>query len=102
MSKEPKQMLLNAFTQCSICHHSKGQWKNPIDGSSKGYKEIEYWVDLAKKLEEGCFDALFLADIHGTYNVYKNSRKPQSDILSSFQVMTQHYRFLQWLMRRNI
>jgi len=75
MSKEPKQMFLNAFTQCSICHHSKGQWKNPIDGSSQGYKEIEYWVDLAKKLEEGCFDALFLADIHGTYNVYKNSRE---------------------------
>ena len=75
MSKKSKQMLFNAFTQCSICHHSKGQWKNPIDGSSQGYKEIEYWVNLAKKLEEGCFDALFLADIHGTYNVYKNSRE---------------------------
>ena len=70
-----KQIRLNAFTQCSICHHSKGQWKNPVDGSSLGYKEIDYWVKLAKKLEEGCFDALFLADVHGTYNVYKGSRE---------------------------
>ena len=73
--KKLKQIRLNAFTQCSICHHSKGQWKNPVDGSSLGYKEIDYWVKLAKKLEEGCFDALFLADVHGTYNVYKGSRE---------------------------
>ena len=70
-----KQIHLNAFTQCSICHHSKGQWKNPLDGSSLGYKSIDYWVDLAKMLERGCFDSLFLADVHGTYNVYGGSRE---------------------------
>ena len=69
-----KQIHLNAFTQCSICHHSKGQWKHPLDRSSLGYKDINYWVDLAKTLERGCFDSLFLADVHGTYNVYKGSR----------------------------
>ena len=70
-----KQMHLNAFTQCSVCHHSKGQWKNPLDGSSLGYKDINYWVDLAKTLERGCFDSLFLADVHGTYDVYGGSRE---------------------------
>ena len=69
-----KQIHLNAFTQCSICHHSKGQWKNPADGSSLGYKNVDYWVDLAKTLERGGFSALFLADVHGTYNVYQGSR----------------------------
>lgn len=69
-----KQIHLNAFTQCSICHHSKGQWKHPNDRSSHGYKDIDYWVDLARYLERGGFDALFLADVHGTYNVYKGSR----------------------------
>ena len=69
-----KQIHLNAFTQCSICHHSKGQWKNPADGSSLGYKNVDYWVDLAKTLERGGFAALFLADVHGTYNVYQGSR----------------------------
>ncbi|MFT4562449.1 MAG: FMN-dependent oxidoreductase (nitrilotriacetate monooxygenase family) [Gammaproteobacteria bacterium] len=69
-----KQIHLNAFTQCSICHHSKGQWKNPRDGSSLGYKDVNYWVDLAQTLERGNFDALFLADVHGTYNVFNGSR----------------------------
>jgi FMN-dependent oxidoreductase (nitrilotriacetate monooxygenase family) len=70
-----KQIHLNAFSQCSICHHSKGQWKHPLDGSSHGYKELDYWVELARTLERGCFDALFLADVHGTYDVYKGSRE---------------------------
>ncbi len=70
-----KQILLNAFTQCSICHHSKGQWKHPHDRSSHGYKDVDYWVELAQTLERGCFDALFLADVHGTYATYKGSRE---------------------------
>lgn len=69
-----KQIHMNAFTQCSICHHSKGQWKNPDDTSSHGYKTLDYWVDLAQTLERGGFDALFLADVHGTYNIYRGSR----------------------------
>ena len=69
-----KQIHFNAFTQCSICHHSKGQWKNPLDGSSQGYKDVDYWVNLAQTLERGNFDALFLADVHGTYDVYKGTR----------------------------
>ncbi len=72
MSK--KQIHMNAFTQCSICHHSKGQWKNPDDTSSHGYKTLDYWVDLAQTLERGGFAALFLADVHGTYNIYRGSR----------------------------
>ncbi|MFP6680799.1 MAG: NtaA/DmoA family FMN-dependent monooxygenase, partial [Gammaproteobacteria bacterium] len=70
-----KQIHLNAFSQCSICHHSKGQWKHPLDSSSHGYKDLDYWVELARTLERGCFDALFLADVHGTYDVYKGSRE---------------------------
>ena len=70
-----KEIILNAFTQCSICHHSKGQWKNPADGSSQGYKDVDYWVDVAQTLERGGFAALFLADVHGTYNVFRGSRE---------------------------
>jgi alkanesulfonate monooxygenase SsuD/methylene tetrahydromethanopterin reductase-like flavin-dependent oxidoreductase (luciferase family) len=67
-------MHLNAFTQCSPCPQSKGQWKHPLDRASVGYRDLDYWIELAKVLERGCFDALFFADIHGTYDVYKNSR----------------------------
>ena len=70
-----KRIHMNAFTQCSICHHSKGQWKHPLDRSSFGYKGVDYWVELAQTLERGCFDTLFLADVHDTYNVYKGGRE---------------------------
>ena len=69
-----KPIHLNAFTQCCLNHHSAGQWKNPADGSADGYRSIDYWVDLAKLLERGGFTSLFLADVHGTYDVYRGSR----------------------------
>lgn len=71
----PKHMHLSAFTQASICHHSKGQWKHPLDRSSNGYRNINYWVELARTLERGCFDNVFFADVHGTYDVFKGSRE---------------------------
>ena len=61
---------INAFSQCSISPQSKGQWKNPLDNSSSGYRDVEHWVDLAKTMERGCLDALFFADVHGVYDVY--------------------------------
>ncbi|MEX2481622.1 MAG: LLM class flavin-dependent oxidoreductase [Gammaproteobacteria bacterium] len=100
-----KMIHMNAFTQCSICHHSKGQWKHPLDGSSRGYRDVDYWVDLARLLERGCFDTLFLADVHGTYNVYKGSREaavrhavqfPSNDptlVISAMAYATRHLGF---------
>ncbi|MGE3775067.1 MAG: LLM class flavin-dependent oxidoreductase [Gammaproteobacteria bacterium] len=69
-----KRIHVNAFTQCCINHHSEGQWKHPLDGSSAGYRDIDYWVELARLLDTGGFSCLFLADVHGTYNVYRGSR----------------------------
>ena len=34
------------------------------------YNAIEHWTDLACLLERGKFDAIFLADVVGTYDVY--------------------------------
>jgi len=65
---------LNGFSQCSPCPQSKGQWKNPLDRSVPGYRDLEHWIDVARALDRGCFDALFFADVHGTYDVYGNSR----------------------------
>lgn len=33
------------------------------------YKDLEYWVDLARLLERGKFDGLFIADVLGVYDV---------------------------------
>ncbi len=70
-----KKIHLNAFTQCSINHHSKGQWKNPLARDADGYRNVHYWIELARTLERGLFDSLFLADVHGTYTVYKGSAR---------------------------
>ncbi len=32
---------------------------------ARQYKDLEYWVDLARLLERGKFDGLFIADVLG-------------------------------------
>lgn len=54
-------------------HQSPGLWRHPEDESHR-YKDSEYWTHLAKVLEEGRFDAVFIADVLGTYDVYGESR----------------------------
>ncbi|PLN81652.1 luciferase-like domain-containing protein [Aspergillus taichungensis] len=65
-----KQILLNAFDMCTVGHLSPGQWKNPSDRSATKRK-LSYWTDLAKLLERGGFNALFLADTYGGYDTYE-------------------------------
>jgi len=67
-----KQILLNAFNMNCIGHINHGLWTHPRDTSTQ-YKSLEYWTDLAKLLERGLFDGLFIADIVGTYDVYGQS-----------------------------
>lgn len=54
-------------------HQSPGLWQHPDDESHR-YKDSEYWISLAKTLEKGRFDAIFIADVLGTYDVYGGSR----------------------------
>lgn len=50
-------------------HQSPGLWKAAGDRSA--YKHgTEYWTDLAKILEKGKFNGLFVADTLGAYDVY--------------------------------
>ncbi|MED0658890.1 LLM class flavin-dependent oxidoreductase [Bacillus smithii] len=70
-----KRMYLNAFDMNCAGHQSPGLWTHPKDKSST-YKDAEYWTHLAKVLERGRFDAIFLADVLGTYDVYQGSRDP--------------------------
>jgi FMN-dependent oxidoreductase (nitrilotriacetate monooxygenase family) len=67
-----KQIRLNAFDMCCIGHQSPGLWTYPGDRADT-YNTLEYWTDLARILERGKFDALFLADVLGIYDVYKGS-----------------------------
>lgn len=68
-----KRIYLNAFDMNCAGHQSPGLWSHPDDESHR-YKDSEYWIDLAKLLEKGRFDAVFIADVLGTYDVYEGSR----------------------------
>jgi FMN-dependent oxidoreductase (nitrilotriacetate monooxygenase family) len=70
----PRQIRLNAFDMNCIGHQSPGLWTHPDDRADR-YNTLEYWTDLARTLERGKFDALFLADVLGIYDVYKGSAR---------------------------
>lgn len=78
-----KQLLLNAFHMNCIGHQSHGLWTHPRD-TARQYNTLGYWVDLAKTLERGLFDGLFMADVLGVYDVYGNS--PDAAIRNATQV----------------
>ncbi|WAB97888.1 MULTISPECIES: LLM class flavin-dependent oxidoreductase [Pseudomonas] len=67
-----RQILLNAFNMNCIGHINHGLWTHPRDTSNQ-YTSISYWTDLARLLERGLFDGLFIADIVGTYDIYGKS-----------------------------
>ncbi|MGN6126250.1 MAG: LLM class flavin-dependent oxidoreductase [Humibacter sp.] len=65
----PRQIRFNAFDMNCVAHQTSGLWKHPDDRADH-YKDLEYWTELAKLLERGRFDGIFIADVLGTYDVY--------------------------------
>ncbi len=78
-----RPLLLNAFAMNCMAHQSAGLWRHPRDRSHE-YRSLDYWVGLARTLESGLFDGLFLADVTGVYDVYQGS--PAAAIRSGMQV----------------
>jgi len=65
----PKQIRLNAFEMNCVAHQSPGLWRHPRD-RSRDYRRLDGWIELARTLERGLFDGLFLADVLGVYDVF--------------------------------
>src|SRR3954452_21268971 len=74
---------LNAFDMSCIGHQSPGLWTYLGDRAAE-YNTLEYWTDLARILERGKLDALFLADVLGIYDVYKGG--PETALEQAVQV----------------
>ncbi len=99
-----RQIRFNAFDMNCVAHQSSGLWRHP-DDRSRHYNTIEYWTGLAKLLERGAFDGLFIADVLGTYDVYGGSRDaavrngaqvPLNDpilLVSAMAAVTEHLGF---------
>ena len=68
-----RQIRLNAFDMNCVGHQSPGLWRHPSD-RSWDYKTIGYWTHLARTLERGLFDGVFLADVLGVYDVFGGNR----------------------------
>lgn len=101
---QKKQILLNAFSMNSVGHINHGLWTHPRDQSTS-YNTLPYWIELARTLERGLFDGIFLADILGVYDVYGGSldvtlresvQLPVHDpmmLVSAMAAVTQHLGF---------
>lgn len=78
-----RQMRLNAFDMNCVGHIQHGMWRHPRDQSVR-YTDIDYWMGLARTLERGLFDGIFLADILGVYDVYRAG--PETAIREGAQI----------------
>ncbi len=99
-----RQIRFNAFDMNCVAHQSSGLWRHP-DDRSRHYNTIGYWTDLARLLERGAFDGLFIADVLGTYDVYGGTREaavrngaqvPVNDpilLVSAMAAVTEHLGF---------
>lgn len=99
-----RKIRLYAFEQNCVVAESPGLWRHPEDRSCD-YTSISYWTDLARTLERGLFDGLFIADVLGLYEVYEGSRDPAlreaaqvpendpSLIVSAMAAVTEHLGF---------
>ncbi|WP_431277920.1 LLM class flavin-dependent oxidoreductase [Leifsonia poae] len=99
-----RQIRFNAFDMNCVAHQSSGMWRHPDDQAWR-YKDLTYWTELAKLLERGAFDGIFIADVLGTYDVYGGSNEaairhgaqvPVNDpvlLISAMALVTEHLGF---------
>ncbi|MGW5518779.1 LLM class flavin-dependent oxidoreductase [Nocardia africana] len=99
-----RRLRFNAFDMNCVAHQSPGLWRHPEDQSHR-YKELSYWTELAKLLERGRFDGIFIADVLGIYDVYggndiaalrQGAQVPVADpllLVSAMAAVTEHLGF---------
>jgi long-chain alkane monooxygenase len=78
-----REIRLNAFDMACVGHIQQGMWTHPRDRSTD-YLSLDHWIALARTLERGLFDGLFLADVLGVYDVYGGG--PEASIRNAVQV----------------
>ena len=54
----------------TVSHIYQGLWRHS-QTRQLAYTDLDTWIDLARLLERGRFDALFLADVIGLYGNYR-------------------------------
>lgn len=67
-----KQFILNGFAMNVVGHISAGLWRHPDDRAHE-YTSLDYWINLAKLLDDGGFESMFIADALGHLDVYQGN-----------------------------
>ncbi|MCO8168287.1 LLM class flavin-dependent oxidoreductase [Pseudomonas sp. 21LCFQ02] len=79
----PKQLHVNLFEMNCVSHIMHGMWVHP-DNNRHRFNDLDYWTELAQLLEYGTFDGVFLADVVGVYDRFRNG--PETALREGLQV----------------
>lgn len=100
----PKQLHVNLFEMSCVSHIVHGLWVHP-DNNRHRFNDIDYWTELAQLLEHGQFDGVFLADVIGAYDGFRDGvdtalreavQIPSNDpllVIPAMAAVTQHLGF---------
>ncbi|MET0747134.1 MAG: LLM class flavin-dependent oxidoreductase [Rhizobium sp.] len=101
---ETSLIRFNGFKQSTVSHAAVGVWRHP-ENQSHRYRELDYWIQTARDLEEGLFEGLFIADVLGVLDVHGGNialtlqqgvQTPSTDpllVVSAMAAVTQHLGF---------
>ncbi|MFD1706439.1 LLM class flavin-dependent oxidoreductase [Siminovitchia sediminis] len=96
-----RPLSFSAFLMNTPNHNLHGLWREE-EGYQRNFNDIDLWVSLAKRLDEGGFDSIFFADVVGLYgnhrggweyHIEKGLQVPSNDpsmLLSALAVNTKH------------
>ncbi|MGW1325290.1 LLM class flavin-dependent oxidoreductase [Streptomyces antibioticus] len=70
----PRRIRLNGLRQSTVGHTAMGLWRHP-DSQAHRYRDLDHWIETARILERGRFDALFIADALGPLDIYQGSTR---------------------------
>jgi len=68
-----KRAHLLGFIQHGVNSHATGMWRHPKDKINWDWSRPAYWQHMARTMERGMFDAVFIADELAPYNNYEGS-----------------------------
>lgn len=73
MSARRRTLHLAAIVLHTVSNQVDCMWAHPRDKQEWSFAEPEYWQHLARVLERGRFDAMFLADVQAPYDTFRGS-----------------------------
>ena len=79
----PKKLHVNLFEMNCVSHITHGLWVHP-DNNRHRFNDLNFWTELAQLLEYGTFDAVFLADVIGAYDQFRDG--PETALREALQI----------------